>query len=91
MGMEEAFTERADFSGISEGLLFIDSVIHKAIIEVNEDGSTAAGSTVVRMIDGAAIGEPLSFIADRPFLFFITEDVTGTILFMGKLYDCEKY
>jgi len=43
------------------------------------------------MIDGAAIGEPLSFIADRPFLFFITEDVTGTILFMGKLYDCEKY
>jgi len=91
MGMEEAFTERADFSGISEGLLFIDSVIHKAIIEVNEDGSTAAGSTVVRMIDGVAIGEPLSFIADRPFLFFITEDVTGTILFMGKLYDCEKY
>lgn len=91
MGMEEAFSDRADFSGISDERLFISNVIHKAIIEVNEEGSTAVGATVVQINEMAAPFDPPSFIANRPFLFFITEDTTGTILFMGKLYDCEKY
>ncbi len=91
MGMGKAFSDEADFSGMSDEGLCISNVLHKAIIEVNEEGSEAAGVTVVEMKETAAILDPPSFIADRPFLFFITEDITGTILFMGKLYDSEKY
>lgn len=90
MGMDEAFSPNADFSRISEGMLYIDNVLHKAIIEVNEEGSQAAAATVVATAGSMPL-EPASFIADRPFLFIITDDVTGAILFMGKLYDCEKF
>ncbi|NLW06909.1 MAG: serpin family protein [Clostridia bacterium] len=85
LGMGEAFSEAADFSGIREGI-FISRVLHKAIIEVNEEGSEAAAATVVEMQETAAV-EPLTFIADRPFVFIIADDQTGTILFMGKLYE----
>ncbi len=83
LGMGEAFTSAADFSGIREGV-FISRVLHKAVIEVNEEGSEAAAATVVEMQKAAAL-EPLTFIADRPFMFVITDDETDTILFMGKL------
>jgi len=85
LGMEEAFSESADFSGIREGI-YISRVIHKAVIEVNEEGSEAAGATVVKMI-GSAAAEPIQFIADRPFLFVIADDETGSIFFMGKMCD----
>lgn len=85
LGMEVAFSETADFSGIRD-YVCISEVLHKAIIEVNEEGSTAAASTVAAMTPTAApVKEPLTFIADRPFIFLITEDTTGTILFMGKV------
>lgn len=84
LGMGEAFTDSADFSGIRDNL-FISRVLHKAVIEVNEEGSEAAGVTVVEMKESAAI-EPITFIADRPFIFIIAEDDTGTVLFMGKMY-----
>lgn len=83
LGMESAFDMSADFSGISEGL-FISNVLHKAIIEVNEEGSEAAAATAVIMPTSAPI-EPITFIADRPFVFLITDDTTGTIMFMGKV------
>ncbi len=85
LGMGEAFSETADFSGIREGIC-ISRVLHKAVIEVNEEGSEAAAATVVEMKETAA-AEPLTFIADRPFVFIIADDETGTLLFMGKLYD----
>ena len=85
LGMEEAFSPNADFSGIRPGL-FISSVLHKAVIEVNEKGSEAAGATVVVMKESAAM-QPPTFIADRPFLFMISEEETGSILFMGVLTD----
>lgn len=83
LGMGEAFSETADFSGIRGGIN-ISRVLHKAVIEVDEKGSEAAAATVVEMRETAA-AEPLTFIADRPFVFLITDDETGTILFMGKL------
>jgi serine protease inhibitor len=82
LGMEEAFSGNADFSGIREGI-FISRVLHKAVIEVNEEGSEAAGATVVVMEECA--GMNITFIANRPFLFIIAEEETGSILFMGKL------
>ncbi|MDD4754294.1 MAG: serpin family protein, partial [Desulfitobacteriaceae bacterium] len=84
LGMEEAFDEQADFSGIRDEI-FISRVLHKAVIEVNEEGSEAAAATVVEVKETAAVLEPTAFIADRPFLFIIADDITGTILFMGKL------
>ncbi|WP_366924516.1 serpin family protein [Metallumcola ferriviriculae] len=85
LGMGEAFSVTADFSGIRDGIS-ISRVLHKAVIEVNEQGSEAAAATVVEMKESAA-AEPLTFIANRPFLFIIADDETGTILFLGKLYD----
>jgi serine protease inhibitor len=87
LGMEEAFSENADFSGIREGI-YISRVLHKAVIEVNEEGSEAAAVTVVEMTESAAM-EPITFIADRPFMFIITDDTTGSVLFMGKLLNVE--
>jgi serpin B len=90
MGMKEAFKVNADFTGMGYGGLYISNVKHKAVIEVNEEGSEAAGVTEVEVRFTGLIENPPSFIADRPFLFFITDDTTGTILFMGKMYDAEK-
>lgn len=91
MGMKEAFGVNADFTGMSYGGLYINNVKHKAVVEVNEEGSEAAGVTEVKLQFTSLIENPPSFIADRPFLFFITENTTGTILFMGKMYNAEKY
>lgn len=88
LGMGEAFTDRADFSGIMEGI-YISRVLHKAVIEVNEEGSEAAAATVVEMTEAAAM-EPITFIADRPFVFIIADDSSETILFMGKLLNVNE-
>jgi serine protease inhibitor len=85
LGMGEALSQFADFSGIRGGI-YISRVLHKAVIEVNEEGSEAAAASVVETKESAAI-EPINFIADRPFVFIIADDVTGTILFMGKLIE----
>lgn len=82
LGMKKAFGPEADLSGIREGL-FISRVLHKAVIEVNEEGSEAAAATVVEVLESAVM-EPVTFIADRPFLFAIVDEVHGSLLFMGK-------
>jgi serpin B len=83
MGMGIAFGAQADFSGIASGI-FISRVLHKAVIEVNEQGSEAAAATIGEMTKGAP-PEPFEFIVNRPFLFTIADDRTGSILFMGKV------
>lgn len=88
LGMEEVFSDGADFSGIREKTA-ISRVLHKAVIEVNEEGSEAAGATVVEVRDTSAAADPLTFIADRPFMFVINDDVMETILFMGKVVRVE--
>jgi serpin B len=84
MGLEIAFTDQADFSGISPIDLLISEVIHKTYIDVNEEGTEAAAVTAI-VFDLTSVG-PLSFIRlDRPFLFAITENSSESILFMGKV------
>ncbi len=89
MGMVRAFSDRADFSGIDGRQdLFIQAVIHQAFVEVNEEGTEAAGATGVLIGLTAYIPEkPVIFRADHPFLFFIQEKSSGCILFMGRLTD----
>ncbi len=84
MGLDVAFSEEADFSGISEIDLLISDVIHKTYIKVNEEGTEAAAVTAVTMsMTSAGPGTLLRF--DRPFLFAITENSSKSILFMGKV------
>ena len=84
MGLEVAFTDQADFSGISPEHLQISDVIHKTYIDVNEKGTEAAAVTAV-MFETTAL-KPLSIIRlDRPFLFSIMEESSHSILFMGKV------
>ncbi len=85
MGMEDAFSKRADFSKIDGRKdLFISKVIHQAYIDVNEEGTEAAGSTVITMRLTSVLNEP-EFKADHPFLFTIIHKKTKTILFMGRV------
>jgi serpin B len=90
LGMPSAFCCcTADFSGMSETTLFISRVIHTTFVEVNEEGTEAAGVTIVEIMPefgGGDGGLPI-FRADRPFMFVIRENSTGAILFMGKKGD----
>lgn len=91
MGMKIAFTEGADFSKMSKNNnLMISEVIHKAFIQVDEEGTEAAAATAVVMVLTSTIAEepkPETFIADHPFLFYIVDDETHAILFMGRIMD----
>jgi serpin B len=87
MGMPDAFSVKlADFSGMTgRPNLYIGKVIHKARIEVNEEGSEAAAATGVVMVEKAMMMEKAVFRADRPFIFMIVHNKTGAILFIGRL------
>jgi len=82
LGIINAFTDKADFSGIALQM-FISQIDHKAIIEVNEEGTVAAAATSFGM--GATAIRPVEFIVNRPFVLMIRDDRTGNILFMGKI------
>jgi len=86
LGMPSAFEDlTADFSRISDDAnLVIQSVVHKAFVDVNEEGTEAAAATGV----GVGITSlPPSFRADHPFLFLIRDHVTGAVLFLGRVVD----
>lgn len=89
MGMAKAFTRGADFSGItSKEKLFIDDVIHKAFVAVDEKGTEAAAATAVTIRTTSAViqpEQPVNFRADRPFMFLIRDSRSGAILFMGRV------
>ncbi|VFQ65692.1 unnamed protein product [Cuscuta campestris] len=65
--------------------LYVSQIFHKSFIEVNEDGTEAAAATAAIATRGASREEALDFVADHPFLFFIREDSTGLILFIGNV------
>jgi serpin B len=97
MGMKEAFdVKMADFSGLAsretmqhDGNLSISAVIHKAYVDVNEEGTEAAAATAVGVIALAARPTPptppIIFRADHPFMFLIRDNRSGSILFIGRV------
>lgn len=91
MGMNSAFDpDTADFSAMTadEGL-YISEVIHKAFIDVNEEGTEAAAATAVTMYASAMPlsdpDEPPTFRADHPFVFLIRDNRSGSLLFLGRV------
>jgi len=87
MGMPRAFTSAADFSGMDGTRdLSISKVIHKAFIEVNEEGTEAAAATAV-IIRTGSMPYYKTFRADHPFVFVIQEKKTGAVLFVGRVAD----
>ncbi len=89
LGMEIAFDEdHADFSKMRPipPRLFISEVKHKTYIDVNEEGTEAAAATSVE-IGVTSMPERFTMYVDRPFFFAIADDMTGTILFMGSVYE----
>jgi serpin B len=84
LGMPDAFSGAADFSGIYGGRgIWISDVFHKAFVEVNEEGTEAAAATAVVLVKSDHIA-PV-FCADHPFIFIIKDNRSGSILFMGRV------
>jgi serpin B len=96
LGLGDAFTEKADFSGIAaarsaDEKLRISDVLHKAYVSVDEHGTEAAAATAVMMGTMAMpVAEPVEMRVDHPFLFLIEEKGSGVVLFVGRVGDPTK-
>ncbi|WP_375499375.1 serpin family protein [uncultured Nostoc sp.] len=88
LGMEEAFSNKANFSGMGKNFA-ISEVKHKTFVEVNEEGTEAAAATSVGIVATALREEPEPFrmIVDRPFFCAIRDNQTGRVLFTGSIID----
>ncbi len=93
LGMRDAFTESANFSGITDEPLWISAAVHQALVEVDEEGTEAAAATGLVAATAAAVAEPEQmkiFRADHPFVFAIRDTNSGDLLFMGRVNNPEK-
>ncbi|XP_041668592.1 protein Z-dependent protease inhibitor [Cheilinus undulatus] len=85
MGMASIFSSSANLTKLSKDeKLKVSEVLHKAVIEVDETGTTAAAATTASITPYAL---PRSFIMNRPFFFFIYHEATNCLLFMGRVID----
>jgi len=93
MGMPLAFDSNlADFSAMTpENDLYLDQVIHQAVIEVDESGTEAAAATASLMMGkGFDPSEPVKITLNRPFIFMIRDTISGSILFLGQIINPTK-
>jgi serpin B len=95
MGVKAAFDAReADLSDMWEyggnSGLAVEKVFHKAVLEVDQEGTEAAASTAFFIKQcGTVMSDavPLDFVADHPFSFFVVEEVSGAVVFAGHVLD----
>ncbi|KAI0226641.1 Leukocyte elastase inhibitor, partial [Lamellibrachia satsuma] len=87
LGMGDVFVAgKADLSGMDGGReLYMSGAVHKAFIDVTEEGSEAAAATAIGISLTCMPLDPVEFVADHPFLFLISDNRTGSILFLGRL------
>ena len=87
LGIHDAFDENnADFQGMTDEQVYLAQAIHKAFVNVNEEGTEAAAITALVVRAQSGPPEPRhEFVADHPFVFIIQENNTGEILFIGRL------
>lgn len=87
MGIKDAFDDKhADFSGMNgEKDLYVSAVLHKTVVEVNEDGAEATAASATMRAKAAPMSTPPDFRVDHPFFFMIRDLKTGAILFMGRV------
>jgi serpin B len=86
LGMEKAFTPNADFSGISlDKGLFINKIIHKTSIRIDERGTDAFTTAIPVALDAAAGEKPIDVAVDHPFLYVIVDQKTGSIISIGRM------
>lgn len=86
MGVKAAFSGAADFSRMASGTLFVSDVVHKAVVEVDEEGTVAAAATAVMMVRSMPLPAQ-ELIFDRPFAFIIRHDATQLPAFVGIVND----
>lgn len=89
MGVEKAFSDFAEFKPMVQNTtdIKIDTVIQKAMIDVDEEGTEAAAATAVVMVEATSMREPeeiVEFKADKPFTYYILDDTSGEVLFAGR-------
>lgn len=90
MGVHRAFESHlAEFPGILSDApsMFIDRAYHQTFIAVDERGTEAAAATAINAVPTSVPRDPAQFIVDRPFLFFVRDNHTGAVLFMGRVVD----
>ena len=90
LGMTDAFEAGiANFSGIDgvPGNLFISLVQHKSFVAVDEQGTEAAAATAIVFVGTSAPAENFDMTFDRPFMFAIVDEPTGSLLFLGRVLD----
>ena len=92
LGMGSIFDpENADLSGINElGQLYVSTVVHEAWLRVDEAGTEAAAATAVVVADAAVEVDTYNIKVDRAFMFTIQDELSGSILFMGRVADPSK-
>ena len=86
MGVRSAFTSAADFSSIARGSLAVSDILHKTVVDVNENGTEAAAVTAVMMaLTAARPSQPKVMEVNRPFIYMIADMEAGRILFSGRV------
>ena len=92
MGIKQAFAPNADFSGMMSERLFVSQVIHGAYVKVDEQGTEAAATTVIeaKKSEKKDPEKAIDFRVNRPFVFLIRDQLTGSVLFIGRVIDPRK-
>ncbi|KAM3278450.1 hypothetical protein ACQJBY_045988 [Aegilops geniculata] len=93
LGLRAVFSEVADLSDMVEEdssgntvRLRVEDVFHRVVVEVNEEGTEAAASTAMTLVFLCA-SEPVDFVAEHPFAFYIVEEVSRSVVFAGHVLD----
>ena len=86
LGMRDLFSAACNLSGMTDADAYVSHIFHDTYVSVNEEGTEAAGATAV-VIRESAILKPPEFVADHPFMFFIRDERSKSVLFYGRYVD----